>query len=192
MAANRVYEEGKQLAMAVASTVASGDPVAIGNMTGVALTDYNAVSGKATIDFGGVYNLSVKAVNNAGNVAVSIGDPIYLVAGDTPVLSKKSVGVFFGYALEGITSGQTATIMVRSAGGIAAGNSGVFISAEQTGTGSSQNVAHGLGAAPTYVVVALTEFASAQAVDVAEGTHTSTNVVLTVTNGAKFKVIAYR
>lgn len=192
MAANRVYEEGKQLAMAVASTVASGDPVAIGNMTGVALTDYNTVSGKATIDFGGVYNLSVKAVNNAGNVAVAIGDPIYLVAGDTPVLSKKSVGVFFGYALEGITSGQTATIMVRSAGGIAAGNSGVFISAEQTGTGSAQNVAHGLGAAPSYVVVALTEFGSATAVDVAEGSHTATNVVLTVTSGAKFKVIAYR
>lgn len=70
----------------------------------------------------------------------------------------------------------------------------VFISAEQTGTGSSQNVAHGLAAAPTGVLVTPTEHPGTPdtgAFDVAEGTHTSTNVVVTVTANVKFKVLAW-
>jgi hypothetical protein len=69
----------------------------------------------------------------------------------------------------------------------------IFSSSEQTGTGSSQNVAHGLGVTPTHVLVSVTELPDAAAetgFDVAEGTHTSTNVVVTVTNTVKFKVLA--
>lgn len=71
-----------------------------------------------------------------------------------------------------------------------------FVSTEQTGTGSAQNVAHGLGAAPSAVLVSITEIPDAvidanAGVDVAEGTHTTTNVVLTVTSGVKFKVLAW-
>lgn len=65
---------------------------------------------------------------------------------------------------------------------------GVFISTVQTGTGSSQNIAHGLKSTPTAVVVAFTGSTASQAVT--EGTHTSTNVVVTVTTGATFKVLA--
>ena len=69
---------------------------------------------------------------------------------------------------------------------------GRFISAETTGTGSAQNVAHGLGVTPTVVLVSLTELPASLAAgaDIAEGTHTATNVVLTVTSGVKFKVLA--
>lgn len=69
-----------------------------------------------------------------------------------------------------------------------------FVSAETTATGSAQNVAHGLGVAPDGVLVAMTEHPGTPdtgAFDVAEGTHTSTNVVLTVTANTKFKVLAY-
>jgi hypothetical protein len=59
-----------------------------------------------------VYDLSVKAVNDSGNSTVAIGDKLYYVSGDTPKLSKKVSGVFFGYAMEGITAGSTATIEV--------------------------------------------------------------------------------
>lgn len=194
MATNRVFESGKVLHLAVGSDVESGDPVVVGELGGaVALTDYDSDSGGATLDFGGVYSLSVKGVNGGGNVAVAVGDALYYVAGDTPYLSKKATGVYFGNALEAIDSGATATIMVRSAGGGSAGASnGISVSAETTGTGASQNVAHGLGVVPSSVVVSLTEFASGQNVDVAEGTHTTTNVVLTVTSGVKFKVMAIR
>lgn len=197
MATNRVFEHGKLLSVAVASTVESGDIVAVGGMVGVAQTDYDSNTGKATLDFGGVYDLSVKGVNGAGNVAVALGDAIYLVSGDTPVLSKKASGVFVGYALEAVDSGATATIQVRLAGGASGGGIGssgqmVSISAEITANGSAQNYAHGLGTVPSHVVVVPTEFASNSAFDVAEGSHTTTNAIVTVTSGVKYKVMAFK
>ncbi len=68
-----------------------------------------------------------------------------------------------------------------------------FVSTEQTGTGSAQNVAHGLGVIPAAVLIVPTELAAdlAAGYDAAEGTHTTTNVVCTVTSGAKFKVLAW-
>lgn len=63
-----------------------------------------------------------------------------------------------------------------------------FKSTEQTGTGSAQNIAHGLGRTPTLVVVVPTSTNNGHTF--VEGTHTSTNVVVTATNGATYKVIA--
>ena len=67
-----------------------------------------------------------------------------------------------------------------------------FKSTEQTGTGSSQNVAHGLGLTPAFVIVYPSDTAPATtgAYTLTEGTHTSTNVVVTVTSGKKFFVFA--
>jgi len=69
----------------------------------------------------------------------------------------------------------------------------VFQSAEQTGTGSSQNVAHGLAQVPQVVLITPTDTAPATAgvYTVTEGAHDATNVVVTVTSGKKFKVTAY-
>ena len=64
-----------------------------------------------------------------------------------------------------------------------------FVSTVQTGTGSSQSIAHGLGVVPSAVVVSFTGSTASQAIT--EGTHTTTNVVVTVTSGATFKVTAY-
>lgn len=74
------------------------------------------------------------------------------------------------------------------------GAGGVFVSTEQTGTGSSQNVAHGLGVTPSKVLVAPTEHPGTPdtgAFDIAEGAHDATNVVVTVTANVKFKVLAF-
>lgn len=192
MATNRVFASSDVLRVAVASPTVSGDPVVIGAMGGgVAITDYDADDGKATVDFAGVYDLSVKGIDGAGNVAVAVGDPLYFTTGDTPVLSKKSSGIFFGYALEAVESGATATINVRLSTGSQAGGSGVTLSAEVTGTGSTQNTAHTLGRTPVKAVAILTEFLSNQSVDITEGTHTSTNAVFTVTSGVKYRVMAW-
>lgn len=69
----------------------------------------------------------------------------------------------------------------------------VFFSTEQTGTGSAQNVAHGLGATPAGVLIVPTDLNPATVGDytAAEGTHTTTNVVVTVTASKKFKVFAW-
>jgi hypothetical protein len=69
----------------------------------------------------------------------------------------------------------------------------VFKSSEQTGTGSAQNIAHGLGVAPGLVIVYPTDTSPATAgvYAMTEGSHGSTNVVVTVTTGKKFKVVAF-
>jgi predicted RecA/RadA family phage recombinase len=83
-----------------------------------------------------------------------------------------------------------ATVPASAADGVSFSEARVFVSTEQTGTGSAQNVAHGLGATPAAVTVHVTE-SDGNAFDVAQGTHTSTNVVVTVTSGVKFTVLAW-
>jgi hypothetical protein len=60
-----------------------------------------------------------------------------------------------------------------------------FVSVEQTGTGNAQNVAHTLGSVPSVVFVQVTD-SGAIGYTVVEGTHTNTNLIVTVTLGAKF------
>lgn len=196
MAQNEVFHENSPLRLAVASTVTSGDPCLVGaGMAGVALTDYDSADGKAIVAFEGVFDVPVHGVDIAGNVAVAVGDPLYYLASDGFV-SKKTSGTFIGYALEVVNSAATTTINVRLSGsnGTLGGYSitGMFVSTEQTANGSSQTVAHGFGVIPSQVMVILTEFASNLSVDVTEGTHTTTNVVVTITSGVKYKVFALR
>ena len=80
-----------------------------------------------------------------------------------------------------------------ASGSVTVAKMSFFKSSEQTGTGSAQNVAHGLGVAPGLVMVYPTDTspATAGAYAMTEGSHTSTNVVVTVTSGKKFKVVAF-
>ncbi len=65
----------------------------------------------------------------------------------------------------------------------------VFVSTEQTGTGSAQNIAHGLGRAPSIVLFGFT--GGTVVTSVVEGTHDATNIIVTVTSGAKFKILGW-
>ena len=113
MARNRI-QDGKILRLAVASTVKANDPVFSGNGNhGVALTDYDAADGKATVETEGVFDLSVQAADDAGNSAVSVGDRLYYGGIASPWLSKKRSGKLFGIAQEAIAEGLTATIEVK-------------------------------------------------------------------------------
>lgn len=114
MAKNYV-QEGKTLRLTVPNGIVSGDPVAVGQLAGVALVDRDA-AGYSQVQLEGVFSLSVKGIDGAGNSAVTVGDAIYYVSGDTPPLSKKATGVPFGHALEAIAAGATATIKVRLKG----------------------------------------------------------------------------
>jgi len=66
----------------------------------------------------------------------------------------------------------------------------VFVSAVLVGTGSAQTFAHGLGATPTKTLIGIINFGASTAVDVVEGTHTSTNCVVTATSGIKYQIWA--
>jgi hypothetical protein len=139
MATNRVAADGYQLSVVCSNptTPQSGDPVRFGYLTGVALTDESEggnPSGYTSVDFGPrVWDLSVKATDGSSN-AVAAGDAIYYVDADTPKLSKKTTGYFFGFALEPITGNATATIKVLK---VPSPGSGAF----GTGTVTASNLA---------------------------------------------------
>lgn len=115
MATNLIYDDADGIPVTCShpATPASGNPVRFGEMTGVALADEES-DGKTVVDFkpGKTWDLSVKGVDGSGNSAVAVGDKIYYVDADTPVLSKKATGRLFGFAMEAITSGSTDTINV--------------------------------------------------------------------------------
>lgn len=114
MAKNRVHAVGNHLSLAATdpATPASGDPLIVGQLPGVALTDERA-DGTTSIQTNGVFNLSVKGIDGGGNSAVAVGDIIYYVSADTPKLSKKATGVRFGYACAVVNSAATTTIAVK-------------------------------------------------------------------------------
>jgi len=117
MAKNMVFKDADELSVTVThpTTPTSGAPVRYGTRCGVPLTDESAggnATGKTTVKFSGGFDLSVKGVDGSGNAAVAEGDKLYYVDADTPPLSKKTAGYFFGYAGEAITSGSTDTIFV--------------------------------------------------------------------------------
>jgi hypothetical protein len=90
-----------------------------------------------------------------------------------------------------VTPGGTTLSLAGSDVGsatITKSNIKMFISGVLTGTGSAQNIAHGLGVVPTNVFTSFTGSTASQAVS--EGTHTTTNIVVTVTSAATFKVLA--
>ncbi len=124
MATNRIKEHGRKLSLTCThpTSPSSNDSCRTGNLIGVALTD-ERTDGMTTVDTGGVYNLSVKGIDDDGNSAVAIGDKLYYVDADigtgTGFLSKKVSGYFAGLALEIVPTGTTVTINVLS--GVAIG-----------------------------------------------------------------------
>jgi len=119
--ATNFINDGDQFNGAVPASVVSGDPTLYGSILPVvAITDRDT-AGLATVRSRGVFDLSVKGADDAGNSAVAVGDRIYWTTGDTPKLNKKISGALFGIAEEVVTSGATATIRVRLAGLAGAG-----------------------------------------------------------------------
>lgn len=118
MASNITRQPGWNLSVVVTdpTTPVTNDPVRYGEMTGVALTDEGEGGNSATettVYFGPFTgNFSVKGVDGSGNSAVAVGDMIFYVDADTPKLSKKASGYFFGFAMATVSSGATATIEI--------------------------------------------------------------------------------
>jgi hypothetical protein len=134
---NVIYEAGNLLDVVVTHPTGTGGPagvslpkaqypVRVGSMVGfaeISVLMTGPKAGMTTVRFGShVRSAYVRAVNGSGNSAIAAGDKLYYVDGDLTLnqpysetntaLSKKDSGVFFGYALESITSGQGALIRV--------------------------------------------------------------------------------
>ncbi len=104
MATNKT-QDGLHI-MVAASEVSSGDPVVIGSLTGVAITDTN-LDGLVAVCTVGVFMLPVTG-NDGGDAAVSVGDKLFWDSG----LSLNDSGEYFGISLGVVGSGDTATIPV--------------------------------------------------------------------------------
>lgn len=97
------------------ATPNSGDPVLIGQIPGVAVTDEgdggNAAT-ETTVCTKGIFDLTVEGTDASGNKAVGVGDKVYYDTAGDPVLSVDATKVFFGYALEAVDSAASAVIKV--------------------------------------------------------------------------------
>lgn len=139
MASNIIKQPGWSLSVVCSdpTTPQTGGPVRFGEMTGIALTDEGEggnIATETTVYFGpGVFDLSVKSVDDSGNSAVAVGDTIYYVDADTPKLSKKASGYFYGFAMETVEAGATATINVMK---IAAGSNTGTVGTSDISTGA--------------------------------------------------------
>jgi hypothetical protein len=119
-------------------------------------------------------------------------------AGLVDVVNRIPAGAITGSKLANatVTGTQLANNSVGTAnvtdGALRVADLSVFKSTEQTGNGSAQNIAHGLGVVPGLAFVILTDTTAATvgSVAVVEGSHDGTNCVFTVTNGKKYKVVA--
>lgn len=93
MAKNEVYEDGDSIPIAVPATVVSGDPVVVGEIVGVAVTDRDA-NGLITLRRKGVFSLTVTG-------AIGLGAVVYaVVAGGlvTSLTATASGNTRFGLA----------------------------------------------------------------------------------------------
>jgi len=183
-------QKGETMTLTAPYAVSSGGGALVGKIFGVACkTLANAVKGEFMTE--GVFDLAKDTSTFA------TGDPVYWdntnkVATSTfqsnALIGVADVTVYESTAALGGSSGD-ATVRVKLLGSPV---TAVFKSAETTATGSAQNVAHGLPGTPSEVCVYPTETSAATVgvYDLSEGTHTSTNVVVTVTADKKFKVIA--
>lgn len=81
--------------------------------------------------------------------------------------------------------------LIKDGRAAALATASMFTSTEQTGTGSAQTVAHGLGSTPSMYWWTISADASGTFV-VASPSADATNVTLTVTTGAKFYVYALK
>lgn len=114
MATNIDYskESDLRLELDLGTSASSGDIFFLGDMAVLVLQDTDS-DDKATCELIGiatVANLSVVGANGSGNVAVSIGDSLYL---DGSAINRDETnGKLIGYALGAVSSGATTAISV--------------------------------------------------------------------------------
>lgn len=118
--------------------VNEGQPVAAGNIVGMALDDASAVTQYVPVSTKGVYNFSVDATNGIGNVAVSFGDDLFISS--TGTINADPAGTFFGTACATISSGasQNTPVLIGAPGSTRGGGaSSISISAQEGKVGAT-------------------------------------------------------
>ena len=97
-----------------------------------------------------------------------------------------------GQSCHVVFSGTAWTVVHAPAGSSSLQGASTFKSTEQTGSGAPQTVAHGLGSTPVLFYAIPSSLGAATPYAVTAESADATNVTLTVTNGEKYKVIAFK
>ena len=103
--------EGVDIYLPVGEGKTAGTPVAVGEIVGVCVVDADP-GGGATVRTKGIFLLPVKGSDGTNDVAVAVGDRLYIDP-STGEISKNSSKVPFGLALGEVAAGSTETIEVR-------------------------------------------------------------------------------
>lgn len=105
MAINEVYSNDDSFPIAVPAGVISGDPVAVGEIVGVAITD-RGTDGKTVLRRRGTFSLTVTG-------AIALGAPVYAVVAAGLVTSlTATVGTNIRFGLAGAAQAATGKIPV--------------------------------------------------------------------------------
>jgi len=105
----------------------AGVPGTYGRAVGVALSTATALTDYIALDTEGIWNLTVYAENDDGDVAIEIGDPLFIRAGELPgaadadgtgdgeisKIQDSHTQVPFGFALGSMVAGGSGVIAVK-------------------------------------------------------------------------------
>lgn len=105
MAKNRIREECNQISLPVPAGTVSGDPVAVGELNGVALTDRGAwTENEATCQLDGSFGFELTG-------PVAPGDAV--TRDEVNAKGDASGSGTFGHAVGSLANGETAVVEVR-------------------------------------------------------------------------------
>jgi hypothetical protein len=153
------------------------DPTTANNYDRLYIQSNTANAHTVTADWNGAGSAAYTFPAEAGAtiVAMAYGGKWLL---PTTIKCASFVGALTGNATTATTASSIATASVA-------------LSGEITGNASAQNYAHGLGTTPS-VVIAIPSDLSGGVFTVAYGSHGTTNAVVTVTNGEKYRVLCIK
>ena len=177
-------QSGNTITITAPRTVLSGEGVLLGNIFGIANNAATSADTDLEITRRGVFDIAKdSSVPVAGYPAYwdNSGFTVTAVPNGT-----RPIGAFAAAALTGDATGRVAI-------GLVIGGPLTYVSAERTATGSAETVAHGMGVKPSAVLIVPTDTSPAVVgvFTVTEGSHTSANVVVTVTASKKYKILAF-
>ena len=100
--------------LAVPAGTVRNDPVVIGNLRGIAITDRDTLGySSVKLDAAWAALFTVEAVDGeGGNRAVAIGDRVFFDSAETIQLNRNQGAPFFGIAVQVIAGGSSAEILV--------------------------------------------------------------------------------
>lgn len=196
-----IYAGGMVCLNATGYAVPAANTAGYSDVVGIAVATVDNTNGgdggnAVVVEYGIAFLLDV----GAGITQADVGRDAFVVDDQTVTDAGAATGgVRVGKILEYLNEAQDkAWVNIDNAASardasIGAAQMALFVSTEQTGTGSAQNVAHGLGVVPSKVLVVPTSHPGTPdtgAFDIAEGAHDATNVIVTVTTNVTFKVWA--